>query len=261
MTENTRPVVIERLEGGVALVTLNRPAAYNAVNGALAAALGCAVDEVEADPDLHVAVVTGAGDKAFCTGADLKEVARGNEASLWIPGKGFAGFIEAPRAKVWIAAVNGFALAGGFEIVLGCDLAVASESAVFGLPEVKRGLIAGAGGLYRLPRAVPRAVAIEMIVTGEPISAERALALGLINRVVPGDRLHAEAVAVASVIAANAPVAVRESLAIARKAQEGSAADLLDESRSALDRIRAGEDIREGARAFLEKRQPRWTHR
>lgn len=258
---NAKPVLVERLDDGVALVTLNRPPAHNAVNGALAAALGSIVAEIEADADIQVAVVTGAGDKAFCVGADLSEMARGSEASLWIQGKGFAGFIEAPRVKVWIAAVNGFALAGGFEIVLSCDLVVASEGAVFGLPEVKRGLIAGAGGLYRLPRSVPRAVAMEMIATGEPIGGERALALGLVNRLVPGDRLHAEAAALARTITANAPVAVRESLAIARKAQEGSAADLLRESNSALDRIRAGEDIREGARAFLEKRQPRWTKR
>jgi enoyl-CoA hydratase/carnithine racemase len=254
-------VLVERPRDGVALVTLNRPAARNAIDGALAADLERAVLAIEGDASIHAAVLTGAGDRAFCAGADLAVMASGGEAALWTAKGGFAGFIEARRTKLWIAAVNGAAVAGGFEIVLACDVVVATEHAVFGLPEVKRGLIAGAGGLYRLPRALPRAVALEMIATGEPIPAARAMSLGLVNRVVPSDLLRTAALDIAGTVAANAPLAVRESLAIARTAAECSDAELLMRSHEALDRIRSGDDIREGARAFLEKRAPRWVGR
>ncbi|HEX4766762.1 MAG TPA: enoyl-CoA hydratase-related protein [Lichenihabitans sp.] len=254
-------VLLERPGGGVARVILNRPAVRNAVDGALANALERAVRETEADPEIRVVILTGAGSKAFCAGADLAEVARGNEAALWTRGGGFAGFVEAVRSKVWIAAVKGFALAGGLELMLACDLVVAAEDATFGLPEVKRGLVAGAGGLFRLPRALPRAVAIEMIVTGESIGAGRALALGLINRVAAAGQVDAQARDLARIIAANAPCAVRDSLRIARIAHEGSEADLSRLSGEALSRARSGEDSREGARAFLEKREPRWSGR
>ncbi len=254
------PVLVERLGGGVARVTLNRPATRNAVNGRLALDLGVAVQDLEADPTVRAVVLSGAG-KGFCAGADLSAVAAGDEASLWTPEGGFAGFVAAPRAKLWLAAVRGFALAGGLEIMLACDLVVAATDALFGLPEVKRGLVAGAGGLLRLPRAIPRAVAIEMIVTGEPIRAERAAALGLVNRVVPPDDVDVQALEIAHLVAGNAPGAVRESLAIARSAHEGNGADLLRRSEEALSRLRQGEDIREGSRAFLEKRLPRWSGR
>ena len=254
-------VLLERLGDGVARVVLNRPAVRNAVDGALANALGRAVRETEADPEIRVVILTGAGSQAFCAGADLAEVARGNEAALWTRDGGFAGFVEAVRSKVWIAAVKGFALAGGLELMLACDLVVAAEDAAFGLPEVKRGLVAGAGGLFRLPRALPRAVAIEMIVTGESIGAGRALALGLINRVAAAGQVDAQAHDLARIVAANAPCAVRESLWIARTAHEGSEADLSRLSGEALSRVRSGEDSREGARAFLEKREPRWSGR
>ncbi len=254
-------VLLERLGDGVARVVLNRPTVRNAVDGALAHALGRAVRETEADPEIRVVILTGAGSQAFCAGADLAEVARGNEAALWTRDGGFAGFVEAVRSKVWIAAVKGFALAGGLELMLACDLVVAAEDAAFGLPEVKRGLVAGAGGLFRLPRALPRAVAIEMIVTGESIGAGRALALGLINRVAAAGQVDAQAHDLARIVAANAPCAVRESLWIARTAHEGSEADLSRLSGEALSRVRSGEDSREGARAFLEKREPRWSGR
>ena len=289
------PVLVERLGDGVARVTLNRPAARNAVNGALALELGAVVRDLEADPAARTVVLRGAG-KGFCAGADLSAVAAGDEAALWTSEGGFAGFVAPPRAKLWLAAVKGFALAGGLEIVLACDLVVAAADALFGLPEVKRGLIAGAGGLVRLPRAIPRAVAIEMIATGEAIRGERAGALvvrpkrmvhpfgpvgppawrrcteshqaedessiwfgalGLVNRVVPADDVDVQALEMARLVADNAPVAVRESLAIARDAHEGNGADLLRRSEKALSRLRQGEDVREGARAFLEKRLPR----
>ena len=254
------PVIVERLGDGVAWVTLNRPAARNAVNAALAVALGTAVRDVEADPAIRVAVLAGAG-RGFCAGADLSVVAAGGEAALWTPDGGFAGFVAAPRAKVWIAAVRGFALAGGLEIMLACDLVIASDDALFGLPEVKRGLLAGAGGLMRLPRAIPRAIALEMIATGEPIQADRAAALGLVNEVAPSHEVDARALALARLIAANAPDAVRESLAIARDAHEREGADLVRRSEEALARLRQGENVREGALAFLERRAPQWSGR
>ena len=255
------PVLLERLGGGIARVTLNRPEVRNAINGPVASALGRAVRDIEADPEIRVAILTGAGHKAFCAGADLGEIARGNEATLWTAEGGFAGFVDAVRSKVWIAAVKGFALAGGLELLLACDLAVASEDAVFALPEVKRGLIAGAGGLYRLPKAIPRAVAIEMIVTGDPVGAARARDLGLINRVVPAQRVDDEALGLARIVAANAPQAVRESLKIARIAGERAEAELRRLSDAALAEIKASQDIREGAQAFMEKRAPRWSGR
>ena len=261
MSVHTDPVLVERPREGIALVTLNRPAARNAIDGAMTIALGRAVAGLERDAAVRAVVLTGAGDRAFCAGADLAVLAESREAELWTPAGGFAGFVEARRTKFWIAAVNGAAVAGGFEIALACDAIVAVEGAAFGLPEVKRGLIAGAGGLVRLPRAVPRAVALEMIATGDPIPAARGLSLGLINRLVAPDDLRAAALDLAGAVADNAPLAVRESLAIARDAHESSAAELLQRSQEALDTIRSGEDIREGARAFLEKRQPRWMGR
>jgi enoyl-CoA hydratase/carnithine racemase len=175
----------ERLEGHVGLVTLNRPETRNAVNTAIAQALEAIVNETEADPKIWALVITGAGPSAFCAGADLKEVAGGRAAGLFTADGGFAGFVFAEGGKPWIAAVNGKALAGGCEIVLACELVVASEDAAFGLPEVSRGLIASAGGLYRLPRALPRNLALELVMTGDPLDARRAEQHGLVNRIVP----------------------------------------------------------------------------
>jgi len=254
-------VTLQRLPGHVALVTLNRPEARNAVNAGLAAALEGVVDATENDADIWAVVLAGAGRGVFCAGADLKEVAAGQGAELFRPRGGFAGFVDAERSKPWIAAVNGKALAGGFEIVLACELVVAAESGAFGLPEVTRGLIAAAGGLYRLPRALPRALALELAMTGEPLTAERALAHGLVNRIVAEDRVVEEAVALARRITHNAPLAVRESLQIARRACEIDGATARALSKSARDRIAATEDYREGPRAFVEKREPRWQGR
>jgi|SRR5882762_3629596 len=254
-------VTVETPAAHVRLVTLRRPEARNAVNGAVALALERIVHEIEADPDAWVVVLTGAGGQAFCSGADLKEVSGGRLESLWTPDGGFAGFVRAPRSKVWIAAVDGLALAGGFEIALACDLIVASADAAFGLPEVTRGLIAAAGGLYRLPRSLPRALAYELIATGERLAADRALAFGLVNRVVPKDRTLAEALALADSIAANAPIAVRESLKIARLAVDLDEATLSSLSDEAQQRMMQTEDFHEGPRAFIEKRVPRWQGR
>lgn len=245
----------------VAVVTLRRPEARNAINGQLAASLGQLVQQIEADPDIWVVVLTGAGGQAFSSGADLKEVAAGRIDSLWTPAGGFAGFVAANRTKPWIAAVDGFALAGGCEIALACDMIVASEDASFGLPEVTRGLIAAAGGVYRLPRALPRALALELIATGARLDAARALSFGLVNRVVPKYRTLSSALELAASIAANAPIAVRESLAIARKTFDMNDAALARMSAEGQVRITQTEDFREGPLAFIEKRPPRWVGR
>ena len=258
---DTSAVLIERLPDHVALVTLNRPEARNAVNGDVARGLQAAIDSTEADADVWVVILTGTGADAFSAGADLKAVASGQGGDLRTERGGFAGFVHAARRKPWIAAVNGPALAGGCEIVLACDLVVAVPGARFGLPEVKRGLVASAGGLYRLPRALPPAIAREMILTGEPISAERAHALGMVNQLCSADQLLATAQALAARITVNAPIAVRESLQVARNALDLNDAELQALSAQAQQTVYASEDFKEGPRAFIEKRAPRWTGR
>ena len=223
------PVTCEVVGAHIALVTLDRPAARNAVNGELARALEAIVLRTESDPDIWVVVLTG--------------------------------FVFSERRKPWIAAVNGKALAGGCEMVLACDLVVASDDASFGLPEVSRGLIAAAGGLYRLPRALPRNIAIELALTADNLPATRAAELGLVNRVVPREQLLPEALALAERIVRNAPVAVRESLEVARRVHDLDEAALRALTKACRDRVAASEDYREGPRAFVEKRAPRWTGR
>ncbi len=245
----------------VALVTINRPEARNAVNGAVAAALDAAVARVEQDSDVWVAILTGAGPHAFCAGADLKEVSAGRGNALWTERGGFAGFVRAPRTKLWIAAANGHALAGGLELLLSCDMAVAVEDATFGLPEVKRSLVAVAGGVFRLPRALPRVIAHEMMATGEPNSSARAAHFGMINAAVPAAELLPATLALAGRVTVNAPVAVRESLTVARHAADRTEEELWELSALAGRRIRETEDFREGPRAFVEKRPPRWVGR
>ncbi|MBB4660636.1 crotonase/enoyl-CoA hydratase family protein [Conexibacter arvalis] len=252
---------LERRDG-VGVITLDRPRALNAVNAQLSAAVGEALEQLDADPELRVGVVTGAG-RAFCAGADLKELAAGRDVHA--PGHpewGFAGIAEHFVETPLIAAVNGFALGGGTEIVLACDLAVMSEEASLGLPEVRRGLIAAAGGLLRLPRQLPPKVAAEALLAGGPIDAETALRWGLVNRVVPAAEVLDAALALAREIAANAPLAVRASKRIAHRwAGDGSDWDRGDWARvsRAFDALQASDDAREGARAFAEKRAPRWT--
>jgi enoyl-CoA hydratase/carnithine racemase len=254
-------VLSQRLDGHIGLVTLNRPEVRNAVNGELARTLEAVVQEFEADDHIWAVVLTGAGPGVFCAGADLKEVSAGRGEQLFTARGGFAGFVYAERRKPWIAAVNGKALAGGCEIVLACDLVVASDDAAFGLPEVSRGLIAAAGGLIRLPRALPRNLALELAMTGDPMDVRRAELHGLVNRVVPAGQVVAEAVALARRINRNAPVAVRESLQLARVAAELSEADARALTLAARERVMRSEDYKEGPLAFIEKRAPRWTGR
>ncbi|TCZ65471.1 enoyl-CoA hydratase-related protein [Roseicella aquatilis] len=257
----TDAVLVSLAEPHVALVTINRPEARNAVNGAVAQGLEAAVERIEQDPEIWAAVLTGAGPHAFCAGADLKEVSAGNSKSLATEKGGFGGFVRASRTKLWIAAAQGHALAGGLELLLACDLAVAAETANLGLPEVKRSLVAGAGGVFRLPRALPKAIALQMIATGEPIPATRAAQFGLVNSVVPADQVVPTALDLARRVCANAPVAVRESLAVARRAADLAEEELWAISAKASAFIRTTEDFQEGPRAFVEKRAPRWVGR
>jgi enoyl-CoA hydratase/carnithine racemase len=252
------PILFERIDHHIARVTLNRPRARNAINVAMTRRLEEIVRTIEGDPALRVAILAAAPGSAFCAGADLAEVAAGHGASLMTRDGGFAGFVYAARQKPWIAAVHGFAMGGGLEFALACDMVVAAQDAVFGLPEPKRGLLAAAGGAYRLPRAIPRAIALEMLTTGATIDARRAYELGLVNRVVDVAALPEAALALAAQVAANAPLSVRESLAIGRAAAELDEAALRQLSAEATARVMASEDAREGPRAFVEKRAPVW---
>jgi len=257
-------VVVERDEH-VLLVVLNRPQARNAVDGALTLALGNALEEAEHDPEVRVVVLTGSGDASFCAGADLKAIARGE--SLNPPGTegwGFAGMVQHPISKPIVAAVNGTAVGGGTELVLASDLAVVSEAATFGLPEVRRGLIAAAGGLVRLPEQLPRKLAMQMILTGRPVDAATALRWGLVNEVVPADRVLETALGLAHQIAGNAPLAVQASKRVALGIGKGGVpaeAAAWAASDAEMLALMGTDDALEGPIAFAEKREPRWTGR
>jgi enoyl-CoA hydratase/carnithine racemase len=259
MSDAADVLLVEIVERHIALLTLNRPEARNAVNGALARAMAAAVTKVENDPDIWVAVLTGAGDGAFCAGVDLKEAAAGRAAEFETDEGGLAGFVRAPRTKVWIAAAQSHALAGGLELLLACDLAVVAQSATFGLPEVRWGLIAGGGGVIRLPRTIPKRIAFEMIATAKPIPAADAQRYGLVNAVVPAAEVVAEALRLARRICANAPLAVRESLVLARRAASPEETELWSLVATATRRLSSTADWAEGPSAFTEKRAPRWA--
>jgi len=244
----------------VAIITMNRPEARNAINGAMATGIEAALDRYETDESLWAAVLTGSG-TVFCAGADLKEIAAGNAGSTATQKGGFAGIVHRERNKPLIAAVHGPALAGGCEIVLSCDLIVASDEALFGLPEVKRSLIAVAGALFRLPRAIGMTQAMEVILTGEPLTAARAYELGLVNRLVQPDQVLDEALLLARKIASNAPLAVQASRNLAARAFSADEATLWREGFEAFQRNMRTEDAQEGPRAFIEKRAPRWLAR
>ena len=250
--------LIRDRQGHIEILTINRPEARNAINLATANALSDAFDEIEQDDDVWVVVLTAAGDKAFSAGMDLKAFATGE---FPITEKGFGGITKRDFPKPLIAACNGSALAGGCEIMLSCDLVVAADHAKFGIPEVARGLVAGAGGLIRLPRRIPRAVALELALTGEPIDAQRALQIGLVNRVVPGDRLMDEALALAGRIARNAPLAVRLSKQVMVQSAELTEDEAWTINDAVFGDIGRSADAMEGAVAFAEKREPNWTGR
>ena len=250
--------VLYELDGHVATLTLNRPDQRNAVSPELTTAMDAVLRRFEEDDEAWVGVLTGAGQN-FCAGADLKALNAGRGAELVTEAGGFGGFVRYPRTKPVIAAVRGFALAGGTELVLGCDLVVAGTDAQFGLPEVTRGIVAAAGGLFRLPRAIPPARAMELILTAERFGAEEAARWGLVNHLVEPAEVVDTARALADRICRNAPLAVRESLAIARDALRMDDEEAWERSAEAMQRVRGSADAREGVRAFVEKRPAQWT--
>jgi len=242
-----------RITDGVMVITLNRPEAANALNPAIGAGLVSALTTAAGDPEVRTVIVTGAGEKIFCAGMDLKAFAAGEDMAL--VGQSMRLLSACPKPV--IAAVNGTAVAGGFEVVLRCDLVVAADHATFGIPEVKRGLVAAGGGT-RLPKRIPLQVALEMGLTGEPISAARALELGLINRVVPAAQVMDAALALAAAITKNGPLAVQatKQLMLEEVGPDNSA-----HVSAVVAPVFASADAREGATAFAEKRPPIWTGR
>lgn len=250
-------VVLYHVENGVATVTLNRPDQRNAINPAVCDAIRAAFDQVESDPDVRVAILTGAG-KLFCAGMDLKAFAGGAGDTILFGKYGFGGFVKRARTIPVIAAIEGAALAGGFEMMLACDMAVAGASAQFALPEVRIGLIPGAGGAMRLPVSIPRVRANEILLTGKPFGAAEAADWGVINRVTTDGEALATARTIAADIASNAPLAVRHTLAIANQAHAENDAAHWPENDRIITEIAKTADAAEGARAFIEKRRPVW---
>ena len=250
-------VLVER-RGGVQVITINRPEAKNALNAAVAQAVADAVDELDSDDTLGAGVLTGAGG-TFSAGMDLKAFLRGETPA--IPGRGLCGITLTPPRKPMIAAVEGWALAGGFELVLACDLVVAADTARFGVPEVKRALVAAGGGAFLLPRRIPRAIALEMLLTGDPLSAQRASDYGLVNRLVPEGTAVDAAVELANTIAANGPLALAVTKQIAHAAHDWTLEDGWPQHDKLIGPVFVSEDAMEGAAAFAEKRPPVWKGR
>ncbi len=244
--------------GGVLVVTIDRPEARNAINLAAATGIAEAMERLDSDDALRVGILTGAGG-SFCAGMDLKAFVAGERSD--VEGRGFAGIVERPPRKPLIAAVEGWALAGGFEIALSCDLIVASREARFGIPEVKRGLVAAAGGLLRLPHRIPYHLAMELALTGDPIGAERAEALGIVSRLTgPGEAL-AGAQELAARIAANGPLALAATKRIVAESGDWHEAEAWQRQAEIVQPVFESADAREGATAFAEKREPVWRGR
>jgi crotonobetainyl-CoA hydratase len=262
---NGQPAVLVERRGNVMVITINRPEARNAVNGAVSIGVGDALEEAQHDPDVRAVVITGAGDKSFCAGADLKAISR--RENLYHPDHGewgFAGYVHHFIDKPTIAAVNGTALGGGTELALASDLAVADERAKFGLPEVKRGLIAAAGGVFRIMNQLPRKVAVELLLTGEPITASDAFEWGLINQVVTEGSVLDAALALAARVTVNAPLSVQASKRIAYGVDDGVISDEEPGWERTVREMRSlirSEDAKEGPLAFAEKREPVWKAR
>lgn len=252
----TAPLVLVEAEGGVIVITINRPEMRNAINRAASEAIAEAIDRLDADASLSIGVLTGAGGH-FCAGMDLKAFLRGERVE--IEGRGLAGLVEKPPAKPIIAAVEGYALAGGFEIALACDLIVASDQAQFGIPEVRRGLIAGSGGLLRLPQKMPRQIAMEYALTGRMMSAAEAVRWGLVNRLAARGGALAAARSLAAEIAANGPLAVAMTKKVIDEAPSWPSGEIWSRQSEILERVIASHDAREGALAFAEKRAPVWS--
>ena len=255
VTDNSENVVLVEQRDRILIITINRPEAKNAVNAAVSHGLADAVDRLDDDPGLSVGILTGAGG-SFCAGMDLKAFARGE--NVVVEGRGM-GFTERPPVKPLIAAVEGYGLAGGMELALATDLIVASKEAAFGIPEIKRGLVAGGGGLLRLPQRIPYAVAMELALTGDVLSAQRAHELGLVNVLAePGQVLDA-AIALAEKITANGPLAVAATKRIIVESRDWAADEMWDKQTKILAAGVQSNDAKEGAIAFAEKRPPKWT--
>jgi enoyl-CoA hydratase len=250
------PAVLTEVRDGVLLVTLNRPEQRNAVNRAVAEGIAAALDRLDEDGALRVGVLAGAG-KGFCAGMDLKAFVAGEPVS--VEGRGFAGIVQRASSKPLIAAVEGFAVAGGFEIALACDLIVAAQGARFGIPEVKRGLVAAGGALLRLPQRVPYHLAMELALTGDSIDASRAYEVGLVNRLVEPGAAVEGALELAAAIACNGPLALAASKRILVEAPGWPLAERWTRQAEINDPVRASADAREGSVAFAEKRAPRWV--
>lgn len=249
--------VLLDVRDGIAVVTLNRPQVRNAIDRPTAVAVAATLDEIDERADIAVAIITGAG-STFCAGMDLKAFSATKEKPI-DDVRGAFGIVRKPPEKPIVAAIEGSALGGGLEIALACDLIVAGESSRLGLPEVKRGLVAAAGGVLRLPQRIPQGVALELILTGEPLTAEQGLTWGLVNRVAPDGAAVEVARELAASIAANAPLAVRAAKRIVRESADWPANEAFDRQTPHTDAVRASADAAEGARAFVEKRAPQWT--
>lgn len=258
MTEPESGEVLVDVEGGIITITIDRPAQRNAMTKAAAHDIAAALIRLDEDPDLRVGILTGSGG-TFCAGMDLKRFQLGERPV--VDGRGFGGLIQAPPRKPLIAAVEGWALGGGFELVLASDLVVAGAGAKFGLPEVKRGLAARAGGIFRAPRVLPRAIALELLLTGEPITADIAHGYGLINRVVEDGSAVSVARQLAEAIAANAPLAVQASKAFALESRTLTDTEAFELQSAYTDPVFASDDAIEGPKAFTERRAPQWTGR
>ncbi|MFJ5997066.1 crotonase/enoyl-CoA hydratase family protein [Streptomyces sp. NPDC092370] len=258
MSTPTPPVVrTERIDSTL-LITLDRPEARNAVDAATATALAAALDALETDPTLRAGVLTGEGG-TFSAGMDLKAALRGESPE--VEGRGFGGLTEARPDKPLIAAVEGFAMGGGFELALACDLIVAAEDARFALPEVKRGLIAAGGGVIRLPQRIPHHLAMELLLTGEPVDGRRAGELGLANRVTATGQAVAEALRLAEQVTKNAPLALAALKRVVRAADGAPEKEAFAFQRGEMKTLMASDDVREGMTAFAERRPARWTGR
>lgn len=249
------PAVLTDVSDGVAVITINRPEARNAVNGEVARGIAAAVDELDDRKDVQVLILTGAGG-TFCAGMDLKGFLSGDSPS--VENRGFAGLAEKPPAKPLIAAVEGYALAGGFELVLSCDLVVASEEAKFGLPEVRRSLVAGAGGLLRLQKRIPYHLAMEVALTGEHYPAARLAEAGLVNRVVPAGQALDGARELAAKVARGGPLALAATKRIVIESADWKSGEAFARQNDIMIPVFVSADAQEGARAFAEKRAPVW---
>jgi enoyl-CoA hydratase len=247
--------VLTEVNDGVAVITINRPQARNAVNGEVAQAIAAAVEELDGASDVRVLILTGAGG-TFSAGMDLKGFLAGD--SPVVAGRGFAGITERPPAKPVIAAVEGYALAGGFEIALSCDMIIAGESAKFGLPEVRRGLVAGAGGLLRLPRRVPYHLAMEIAMTGEHFPADRLYQAGLVSRVVGAGEALEAARDLAARVALGAPLALAATKRVIVESADWPSGEAFARQGEVIGPVFVSADAMEGAAAFAERRAPAW---